>query len=197
LAEESAKEPSAKEPSAKEKMQAKFGANISSSNDASDDDDDEELELWRGRYSPKAMYGTWIMLAIASVAVIVACISIGLSNWFWFIPLVIAWGYFGGLFVFRRLNASYELTNQRLIHRAGILSRKTDRIEVIDMDDVNFQQSLLERPFGVGSITITSSDTSHPHLHIAGIDNVVEVSDMMDKARRKERIRRGIHIEAV
>ncbi len=185
---------------AKEKLEATIRENAESGAKAAGDHDPEE-DLWQGRYSSKAMYGRWILGAVVTVALIIAAVGIGLPGWGWkylFVPvLVLAWGYIFGLFLFRRMNAHYELTNQRLIHRAGIFHRTTDRIEVIDMIDVLFEQSLLERPFGVGSIRITSKDTSHPYLKVIGIDNVHEVADLMDKARRKERLRRGIHIESV
>jgi hypothetical protein len=50
---------------------------------------------------------------------------------------------------------------------------------------------------GVGDITILSSDQSHPKLVMRGIDNVVEVAAKLDAARRKERVRRGVHVEQV
>jgi hypothetical protein len=49
----------------------------------------------------------------------------------------------------------------------------------------------------VGTIHVSSSDRTHPVLHVAGVYNVKEVASMMDDARRTERIRRGLHIEAV
>jgi hypothetical protein len=89
------------------------------------------------------------------------------------------------------------LTNQRFIHRSGILRRVTNRIEVIDIDDVQYEQSIIDRFLGVGTIRILSSDISDPKLIIPGIDDVVHVWEMMDKCRREERKRRGLHIETV
>ncbi len=100
-------------------------------------------------------------------------------------------------YAYERLNARYRLTTQRFFHEAGILRRTTDRIEVIDMDDITFEQGIVERMLGVGTIKISSSDLTHPQLMLPGIDNVSHVAGLMDSARRKERLRRGIHIEAV
>jgi hypothetical protein len=50
---------------------------------------------------------------------------------------------------------------------------------------------------GVGTIRITSSDRTHPQLVLRGIESVREVSGLIDSARRKERVRRGLHIESV
>jgi hypothetical protein len=73
----------------------------------------------------------------------------------------------------------------------------TDRIEVIDVDDVSCEQGIVERMLGVGTIRIQSSDRTHPELSLLGIENVRQVAELIDDTRRKERQRRGLHIEAV
>ena len=107
------------------------------------------------------------------------------------------WLGLGAMVVFQKLDVHYELTNQRLVHKVGILRRITNRIEVIDIDDVTFEQGIIERLLGVGSIAIFSSDRTDPSILMSGIDEVFEVAELIDEARRAERVRRGIHIEAV
>ena len=107
------------------------------------------------------------------------------------------WGYPAILLMYRRLSIRYRLTSQRFFHEKGILRHVTDRIEMIDMDDISFDQTILQRIVKVGTIHISSSDRSHPILDIHGIENVKEVFSKMDQARRNERIRRGLHIESV
>jgi predicted methyltransferase len=89
------------------------------------------------------------------------------------------------------------LTDQRLIHRYGILTRITNRVEVIDIDDIKFTQNLIDRFLGVGTIQILSSDVSDPKLTLWGIDDVKHVFALMDDARRDERRKRGMYIETV
>ena len=91
----------------------------------------------------------------------------------------------------------YELTSQRLKHREGILVRSMDRIELIDVDDVMYKQGPIQAMLGVGNITVKSSDSSHPELVLYGIENIREVADRIDDARRDERRKRGLHIEAI
>ncbi len=161
-------------------------------------DDDEEQELWSGRYSSKAMLGAWIgMAAITIAALTVGAFGGGLG-------LLIAGGIvlvmWLGLYLrllYRQYSIRYRLTDQRFIHNQGVLSRTTDRIEVIDMDDITFSQGPIQRMVGVGRIRILSSDTSHPEIELLGIDDVERVFTMFDNARRQERRRRGLHIEAV
>jgi len=102
-----------------------------------------------------------------------------------------------GYLAYQKLATSYRLTSQRFIHQTGVLLRTTNRIEVLDMDDVAFTQGIVERFIGTGTITILSSDKSHPKLVMRGIDRVHEVSELIDVTRRQERRKRGLHIEAI
>jgi len=163
-----------------------------------DYDDDTETELWEGGFSPKAMIGSWIGIGLLTIAALVSRFWCSRTLWFVFLGiLLLLWIYQGIRLAVRTLGVRYRLTNQRFIHQIGILRRVTDRVEVIDMDDITFEQGLLQQLVGVGVIKITSSDRTHPVLRLDGIDNVQEVADQIDKARRRERVRRGIHIEAV
>lgn len=165
-----------------------------------------ETDLWTGGFSPKAMIGTWLLSALFSVAVLVVLVMApSLFGdqvppkvlWSVGVGIVIAWWAIAiASYAYRRISVGYKLTNQRFIHKHGILVRTTDRIELIDIDDVAFSQGLVQRMLGVGTIRVTSSDRSHPTLSLLGIDEVDRVSGMIDDARRKERRRRSLHIEA-
>lgn len=161
----------------------------------------EEL-MWSGTYSGKAMVGTWIILGLATVALIVAYVLIPtlqqpIVRWVllgaialgWIVPLV--------MLFYRKLAYSWELSNHRLKHRYGILLRRHDRVEVIDIDDVTFRQGIIEALFNVGTIRVRSSDASHPELQMRGISDVKHVSDLIDKLRRDERTKRGLYVESV
>lgn len=163
-------------------------------------DDDREDELWQGGFSGKAMVGPWCAGALVSAGLLIFGIwRVGTwTGWgYLFLMLLVVWVVPLLLLAYRKLNVGYRLTTQRLFHERGILRRVTDRIEVIDMDDITYSQGMLERMLGVGSIQVVSSDKTHPEFWIRGIDDVKRVATLMDDARRKERMRRGLHIEAV
>jgi uncharacterized membrane protein YdbT with pleckstrin-like domain len=143
------------------------------------------------------MIGSFVGAGLLTIAIIVGCILFPVAA-IWLIPVAAAvWILVLTVLGYRRLNIHYRLTSQRFFHQKGILTRTTDRIEVIEMDDVTYTQNIFERMFGVGTIKITSSDSTHPVLVMIGIDNVQDVSEIIDKARRKELTRRGLRIESV
>lgn len=161
-------------------------------------DDEVERSLWEGGYSGKAMLGTWVGCGAISIAILAAAIAWESLPFTWgLIGVAVLWLVAAGTYAWRRLGIAYELTTQRFIHQSGVLSRRTDRIEVIDIDDVTYRQGPVQRILGVGEIIIESSDRSHPELRMLGIDNVRKVADLIDDVRRKERRRRSLHIEAV
>ena len=162
--------------------------------------DPPEGELWRGGYSPKAMLGVWTACAVLSLGTLIAGI-LWARTWEWWLVLLglmaLPWLYGLTVLGYRRMSVSYLLTTQRFFHESGILRRVTDRVEAIDMDDITFEQGLVERLTGVGTIRIVSSDRTHPELLLRGIENVRQVAEAIDDARRAERRRRGLHIEQI
>lgn len=197
LASPEAEQPSSENFSGKQRFQEKVTQNRDG------DDDAVEEDLWEGGYSPKAMLGHWLGAALISVLLLIGMIAFPVLltspiAWGVFVVvLVLLWGGVGALLLVRRLNVYYKLTSQRFIHKTGVLARTSDRIEVIDIDDVTFTQGLIERFVNVGTIKIDSSDRSHPVLLMPGIDDVQKVADTIDAVRRAERRRRGVHIEAI
>ena len=159
--------------------------------------DAPEEKLWRGSYSPKAMVGFWILDGLIGIACVAAAVMFP-QYWWAALAVMLAFSAYLALQLgYRRLSVSYRLTSQRLLHQHGLLSRTTDRIEVIDMDDVTCVQGPIERMLGVGSIRISSSDRSHPELWLRGIEDAQHVALLIDDARRAERLRRGLHIESI
>jgi len=164
------------------------------------EDDDTEQELWQGKFSKLAMIGSWIGAAGFSLAMLVVASMAGFSSTGWMLTLaglILIWGGLGAQLLYRQLSVHYFLTTQRFVHEKGLLWREIDRIEAIDIDDVSFQQGPIERFLGVGTIRICSSDQTHPTMDLLGIENVREVAGMIDEARRQERHKRGLYVEAV
>jgi len=150
-----------------------------------------EETLWEGGYSPKAMLGTIVLAGVSSVALGVAALSFSPYSIVALGLMIVLWLVVLAQFASRRLGVHYKLTNQMFYHQRGLLTRTTDRIEAIDIDDVTWQQGLMERILNVGTVEILSRDRTNPKFWVRGIENVEQVAQMIDKARRAERLRRG------
>jgi len=165
--------------------------------------DEPERELWQGAYGTRAMVAAWALSAVITVALlalVIAWPNLRNNKIAWIVvilAILLLWLYQLLVLAHRRLSVSYRLTTQRFFHVSGILRRVTDRIQVIEIDDITVEQTLLERLVDVGTITINSADRSHPKLVLRGIENVNEVSALLDEVRRTERLRRGMFIEQI
>jgi membrane protein YdbS with pleckstrin-like domain len=158
-----------------------------------------ELDVWQGGFSSRAMLGSWILAGLATVLLLVVGIYFRRTDvWLGVLTTVmLVWIFLGSRLMYRQMSVRYRLTNQRFFHETGIIRRVTNRIEVIDMDDITYEQGPIERMTGVGSISIRSTDRTDPDLCLIGIDDVKEVAARIDKVRRAEKLRRSLHIENV
>lgn len=158
----------------------------------------EEI-LWEGSYSPKAMVGPLLGCALATIVLLGVAIWQG-QGWVWMAALgvmLVLWLAVIGKLIANRLGVSYKLTNHMFYHRRGVLTRVTDRIELIEVHDVTYSQGLIERMVNVGQVLITSSDRTDPHFYLRGIEDVESVAKKIDDARRAEQVRRGRRIESI
>lgn len=153
--------------------------------------------IWRGGYSAVDQSGSFIILGLITIGLIAASIFFPPMIIVSLIAIPVLWIIQGVRVWWIKMGVAYELTNRRFIHESGVISRTTDRIEVIDVDDVTIEQGIMDRMFNVGTIKITSSDRTHPELRLHGIKDVRKVALMIDDARQAERDRRGVYIESV
>jgi membrane protein YdbS with pleckstrin-like domain len=156
-----------------------------------------EEELWTGRYSPKAMLGTWIMAGVISLGLLVLGAVIGNRELWIAVTAVVVLMFLGALatLVRRRIGKRYRLTTQRLILESGIVSLTTDRIDIIDINDITVEQGPIARMLSLGTIIVRSNDQTHARLNMDGIEDVNRVADLMDNARRAVQRRRGLRID--
>ena len=63
----------------------------------------------------------------------------------------------------------YRISNYRIDHEEGLLSKRIDTMELWHVDDVDMEQSLFDRMVGVGTITIRSNDATTPILALRSL----------------------------
>jgi hypothetical protein len=179
---------------------ANDAASNSPNGTAVSDEKDKDQVLWQGTFSAKDFLGYWILCGVISLALLGGGVLWvrSSSGWLQLMGFVIApWGFVLLALDYRRLSVRYRLTPQEFVHETGVFRRVNNRVETIDMSDIAFTQTLLQRLTGVGDIRILSSDRSDPDLVLHGIDNVAAVAEIFNNARREERRRRGVHVEQI
>lgn len=103
-----------------------------------------------------------------------------------------------GIFVWRwfeNLASKYELTEERLIIRKGIIAKSVDEIEMYRIKDVRINFSIINQLVGLGTISISSSDetTRNGDLVIRDLEGAQarreQLRRLVDTARQKRRVR--------
>lgn len=165
----------------------------------------EEVELWEGRYSVKEGANVWFMLACALLGVLVVHLFVfnaeNRSNTF----LLVAGGIILVLFLISlakyfvsHLTNKYRITTQRLFLIQGFLSRTTDEVELIRVDDIVVKQTLFERLCKIGTIVVeTPSDRTHPRVELVGVQEPEKVKELIRKYGRMRREKSALFVEQV
>ena len=155
-----------------------------------------EIELWTGRTSWKHYAGRvslWIVANILFAALIGWLASA--KKWFelpgviWTVLVVFLVS--GLMFIIpvflRILSRRYRLTSQRLFIERGIFSQTIDQTELIRVDDVRLEKTLMDRVFGLGTVSLLSTDVSDRLVVIEGIDNAEKVAEAVRANMRTQR----------
>lgn len=91
--------------------------------------------------------------------------------------------------------ARYDLTEDRLVVRRGIVMKSLDEVELYRVKDIRLDFSVVNQLAGLGTICIVSSDETTRGAPLV-IRDVVRAAarremlrDLVDKARQKRRVR--------
>ena len=83
----------------------------------------------------------------------------------------------------------YELTDERIKLKTGILSQEIDECELYRIRDYKIVKPFFQRIFGLGNIELITSDRSNMKININGIkdpENLYNlIRDNVEKIRRK------------
>ena len=83
----------------------------------------------------------------------------------------------------------YEITTERVRIIHGLLGRSRDDIELIRIQDIDFEQSVTERALGIGDIVIRSADPSLPETRLNNVKEPEKVHETLRRAMLQARKR--------
>jgi uncharacterized membrane protein YdbT with pleckstrin-like domain len=79
--------------------------------------------------------------------------------------------------------ATMTVTNKRTIQRTGLISKKTTEVLHRDVRNIQINQSVFQRMFGVGNIGISSAGQSGIEIQFAGVRDPDGVRTLIDRYR--------------
>jgi hypothetical protein len=105
---------------------------------------------FRDLIEPKAAMISWLVVAVLLIALVPSAAAI-----------------FSAIAQIK--NTHYKVTNQRILIERGVLSKSLEEIDMRSVDDTEFGQSFVERLFGIGEVSIVSTDKVAPKVVLRGI----------------------------
>ena len=138
---------------------------------------------WRGTLS-FYVRGVGIALVGAGIAALVTVIGDGFSlgtSIAVFAALVALVILVGFLF---RMTTTYTITNQRLTIRRGILAKHMQETRVERVQNVNTNQSVLDRVLRVGAVDFDTAGSDDSDFTFRGVANPARVVTAVDEAHR-------------
>ena len=96
--------------------------------------------------------------------------------------------YFGLPLSFTR----YSLSEDRLFISEGFLTIRDDEILLYRVRDIDTSRTLWQRIFGVGTVTVISSDRTMPTLVLKNIKDPLMVKELIHKQVEEMKIKRRV-----
>jgi uncharacterized membrane protein YdbT with pleckstrin-like domain len=85
----------------------------------------------------------------------------------------------------KRIATTYTISNQRLHIKRGIVSRRVQQTNLDRVQNVNTNQSMLERLLQVGTVDFDTAGTDDSDFTFAGVSQPERVVQAVDKAQRE------------
>ena len=86
----------------------------------------------------------------------------------------------------------YQLSEDRLFVSEGFLNIKDDEVLLYRVRDIDPRRSLWQRIFGVGTVTVMSSDKTMPMLVLKNIKDPLMVKELIHKQVEEMKIQRRV-----
>lgn len=88
----------------------------------------------------------------------------------------------------------YALSEDRLFVSEGFLNIRDDEILLYRIRDIDTQRNLWQRIFGVGTVTVVSSDKTMPTLVLKNVKDPVFVKELLHKQVEEMKIKRRVRL---
>jgi uncharacterized membrane protein YdbT with pleckstrin-like domain len=155
----------------------------------------EETTLFRGSSSMLVNLGAFLLTGLVFVAAIVFAIAMAntvasLALWsvaaIALIYFLVQW-----LLIRRRV---YEVTTERIRVLTGIVTRRTEEMELYRVQDITLIEPFIQRMFGCGNLHVTTNDASTPYLTLEAIAGARALREQLRKSVEECRDRKRVRV---
>ncbi len=91
----------------------------------------------------------------------------------------------------------YAISEDRIFQSIGLLNIQDDETLLYRVRDISIRRTLWQQIFGVGTLTVTSSDKSTPTLVLKNVKNPVQVKEILHEQVEDAKMRRRVRVGEV
>ena len=158
---------------------------------------DQEIVYYEGRpllRADQAKAAFWLFVGIVLIALPILA---SLFDWTWWRTWMTIVAVIAAILAFVlpwlvMRTTRYRITSYRIDFERGLFTKKIDTLELWHVDDIKFEQGLLDRMMNVGSITVMSNDRTNPKLELDGIPNPRDIFDKLKERVIAVKRQRGV-----
>jgi uncharacterized membrane protein YdbT with pleckstrin-like domain len=133
---------------------------------------ENEQLIWEGHPSQWTNFPVYLLCGITCPLVI----PIFIALWHWIITRCF----------------EYRITNERLIVKRGVFSKRTDELELYRVKDTSLVEPFWLRLVGLGHIDLTTSDRTTPLVRIAAVPEAANLREQLRRNVERMRLARGV-----
>lgn len=88
----------------------------------------------------------------------------------------------------------YALSEDRLFLSVGFFNIRDDELLLYRVRDITTRRSLWQRLFGMGTVTVISSDKSQPTLELKNVKNPLMVKELLHERVEEMKLKRRVRV---
>ena len=145
-----------------------------------------ETVLFEGRPSWRSIIGFYVVgvlvaAAVGAVVALIASTGTGVAVFVAGVVIVVGVGWL------RRIATRYAITTERLWIQRGLVARHTQETRLARVQNVNTDQSMLQRMLQIGTVDFDTAGTDAPDANFAfrGVGEPARVARVVDEAIRQ------------
>lgn len=156
-----------------------------------------EADVWVGRPTIGSLAGRFTFAGVCVLAIIGGLVYIWQQQetehwrsllWVLAAVLLVVLGLWLLASVLKtKLTLKYRLTTERLIIERGFLSKRTEELDLLRVDEATVHQGLFDRLANVGNIVIASTEPTDPLHIVVGVEQPVELKERIRQQARELR----------
>jgi uncharacterized membrane protein YdbT with pleckstrin-like domain len=155
------------------------------------DPDSQETLVWRGTPSNWTNFGTYFVCLLLAAGVGAAYYFVTPPEPLILLGLLVPVLWMLGSWISIRCHR-YEVTSERVKITTGLLSRKTNEMELYRVRDYSVDEPFWLRLVGCGNIVLVTADRTTPSFVLRAVPHAATLKDQIRTHTERMRQRRGV-----